>query len=79
MKRLGVSMEPEEHKRAKILAAQYEISIADVIRFALADEQVWRAASAAKAAAKGKPAPEALEIIGAAVGPSAGRGTAGKG
>lgn len=75
-KRLGIGLTPEEHKAFKMRSVEYEVSIVDAVRFALADPETWRRAAEAKRAEKagGKPAAAALDEIGAEVKPPKKRG-----
>lgn len=47
-KSLSVMMSAEEHKAAKIKAAEYGVSIGSVVRLALADERLWKQAAKLK-------------------------------
>ena len=50
---LTVALDPEEHRQAKIKAATLQVPIADVVRLALADDNLWKEAQRLKAKEKG--------------------------
>ena len=43
-KTISVMVSPEEHRKYKIKAAQYGITIGEVVRMALADDAIWKKA-----------------------------------
>ncbi|MCX7046347.1 MAG: hypothetical protein NTX50_12785 [Candidatus Sumerlaeota bacterium] len=51
---VSIAVTPDEHKRYKMLAAQYEVSMSDVARLSLNDERKWKEAAKSKAQTRGK-------------------------
>lgn len=49
MKHLNVMLPASEHKAIRQKALDHDITISEVIRFALADDDIWRKAAKAKA------------------------------
>lgn len=49
MKHLNVMVPASEHKAIRQKALDHDITISEAIRFALADDEVWRRAAKAKA------------------------------
>ena len=47
-KNLSISLDPEDHKRFRIKAVEFEVSVTEVCRLALNDDRMWRRAQREK-------------------------------
>ena len=51
-KNVSIAVSPAEHKHYRLMAAEHEVALSDVVRLALSDESLWKKAAREKVKAR---------------------------